>query len=143
MSQNLTFENLVSFEKNFREDRANRIAMAAVTSSGITAASANPEAFRSELFQYSLKLDQGEITNQERSGRCWMFSALNTIRYRVIRKLNLETFELSQAYTLFYDKLEKARKKGITSISELAEYFDLPEDFIILSHYVYKISGKI
>ena len=37
-----------------------------------------------------------------------MFAALNTFRFEVMKKLNLETFELSQNYTLFYDKLEKA-----------------------------------
>ena len=37
-----------------------------------------------------------------------MFAALNTMRVEVMRRLNLEHFELSQNYTLFYDKLEKA-----------------------------------
>lgn len=37
-----------------------------------------------------------------------MFSALNTFRYRIIRDLNLDNFELSQSYPLFYDKLEKS-----------------------------------
>ena len=41
------------------------------------------------------------------SGRCWMFAALNTFRFEVMKKLNLETFELSQNYTLFYDNLRK------------------------------------
>jgi bleomycin hydrolase len=37
-----------------------------------------------------------------------MFASLNTMRYRVIKKYNLKTFELSQAYPLFWDKLEKS-----------------------------------
>ena len=37
-----------------------------------------------------------------------MFAALNTMRFAVMKKLDLETFELSQNYTLFYDKLEKS-----------------------------------
>ena len=55
-----------------------------------------------------VNIKQGEITNQKASGRCWMFAALNTMRFQVMQKLNLDTFELSQNYTLFYDKLEKA-----------------------------------
>ena len=37
-----------------------------------------------------------------------MFAALNCMRFQVIKKQNLEDFELSQSYPLFYDKLEKA-----------------------------------
>ncbi|MEG0679467.1 MAG: C1 family peptidase, partial [Carnobacterium sp.] len=51
---------------------------------------------------------RGEITNQQASGRCWMFAALNTARVGTMDRLNVETFEFSQNYTLFWDKLEKA-----------------------------------
>jgi len=37
-----------------------------------------------------------------------MFAALNTLRYQVMKKYNLKTFELSQAYLFFWDKLEKS-----------------------------------
>ena len=33
---------------------------------------------------------------------------MNTMRFDIMKKLDLDTFELSQNYTLFYDKLEKA-----------------------------------
>lgn len=108
MNESISLEMQKAFEEKFRADRANRVAMTAVSASGINASAKNPEAFRTDLHQFSLKIDQGEITNQESSGRCWMFASLNTMRFRIMQKLNLETFELSQAYTLFYDKLEKA-----------------------------------
>ena len=60
------------------------------------------------MHQFSINLKQGEITNQKSSGRCWMFAALNTMRFAIIKKLNLETYELSQNYPLFWDKLEKS-----------------------------------
>ncbi|MBQ4111113.1 MAG: ImmA/IrrE family metallo-endopeptidase [Clostridia bacterium] len=41
------------------------------------------------------------------------------------------------------EEIKKAGKKGITEISDLAEYFDLPEEFIRLSYYIYKMSGKV
>jgi bleomycin hydrolase len=58
--------------------------------------------------QFDIDLTQGKRCDQQRSGRCWMFASLNTMRYRVIKKYNLKTFELSQAFPLFYDKLEKS-----------------------------------
>jgi len=50
-----------------------------------------------------------DITNQENSGRCWLFAFLNIIRLPMIKKYKLESnFEFSQNYLFFYDKLEKA-----------------------------------
>ena len=57
---------------------------------------------------FSLDLTKDKVTNQKASGRCWMFASLNTFRYRIIKKYNLSTFELSQAYPLFWDKMEKS-----------------------------------
>lgn len=47
------------------------------------------------------------ITNQQKSGRCWEFSALNLLREYTAEKMNLRQFEFSQNYLSFYDKLEK------------------------------------
>ena len=37
-----------------------------------------------------------------------MFASLNTMRFRTIKRYKLKTFELSQTYPLFFDKLEKS-----------------------------------
>ena len=104
ISQNL----LDQFEQHFEENPKNKIAMNAAVSCGINASAKNYQVERAVTHDFSISLEQGEITNQKRSGRCWMFAALNCMRFQVMKKLNLETFELSQSYTLFYDKLEKA-----------------------------------
>jgi bleomycin hydrolase len=57
---------------------------------------------------FSHRLKDQKITDQKSSGRCWMFSALNTLRPVAARKLNAEEMEFSQNYLFFYDKLEKA-----------------------------------
>lgn len=48
------------------------------------------------------------ITNQQSSGRCWLFSGLNVLRAKVIAKYDLDAFQFSQAHTFFYDQLEKS-----------------------------------
>ena len=108
MEKNLTLEQLDRFEQAFDRDPAKRVAMRAVTANGVVKSAADPEAVWKDRHQFSVSLEQGKITNQKQSGRCWMFAALNTMRFAVMKKLDLETFELSQNYTLFYDKLEKA-----------------------------------
>lgn len=108
MEKNITMEQLERYEKAFAENRAGILAMRAVTMNGVQKSATDPEVQRRDRHQYSISLEQGKITNQKSSGRCWMFAALNTMRFDVMKKLNLETFELSQNYTLFYDKLEKS-----------------------------------
>ena len=57
---------------------------------------------------FSLELKTGKITSQNKSGRCWLFAGLNTMRFIIMKDLNLKNFELSQTYQMFFDKIEKA-----------------------------------
>ncbi len=57
---------------------------------------------------FTIVLKNRGVTNQKRSGRCWLFAGLNILRFKTAQKYNLEKFELSQNYNFFYDKLEKA-----------------------------------
>ena len=93
----------------FGADRANAIARNAVTSMGVNKAARNPVAMRAytDTFGVSLKAAK-TVTNQRQSGRCWLFSTLNALRARAMERLDVEDFEFSQAYGMFYDKLEKA-----------------------------------
>ena len=59
-------------------------------------------------FVFSIDLTKDEVSNQKASGRCWMFAALNTFRHKLISDFKLESFELSQAHTFFWDKYEKS-----------------------------------
>ena len=107
MSETITKEMLELLQEKCSGDKACRVAMNAVTENGLKAAATNGEVRRNTRHSFSVNLKQGAITDQKQSGRCWMFAAMNTFRYEVIKKLNLENFELSQNYILFYDKLEK------------------------------------
>jgi len=57
---------------------------------------------------FSTEVKTGKITSQEKSGRCWMFAGLNIFRPAIVNKLNIDDFEFSQNYIMFFDKLEKA-----------------------------------
>ena len=108
MSQEITKEQLEAFDASFAAQRANRVAMNAVTNNGLLASAIQRGAVENDVHEYSICLKQGDICNQKQSGRCWMFAALNTLRYQVMQKCSLKTFELSQAYLFFWDKLEKS-----------------------------------
>ena len=57
---------------------------------------------------FSIKVESKGITNQESSGRCWLFTGLNVMRAKAIAKHDLPAFEFSQLYPFFWDQLEKA-----------------------------------
>lgn len=48
------------------------------------------------------------ITDQKRSGRCWLFTGLNVLRAQAMTEHDMGTLTLSQNYNFFYDQLEKA-----------------------------------
>lgn len=57
---------------------------------------------------FKYKVDVTGITNQESSGRCWMFTGLNSLRPVIIDQKNLSKFEFSTNYLYFWDLLEKS-----------------------------------
>ncbi|MDY4041039.1 MAG: C1 family peptidase [Collinsella sp.] len=87
--------------------RADLLARNATTAAGVRAAARDVDAAAAATTTFDIQLEQGEPTNQKRSGRCWMFASLNTMRFRIMKKLGVKTFELSQAYPLFWDKYER------------------------------------
>ncbi len=57
---------------------------------------------------FSNRLTDENVTDQKSSGRCWMFSGLNTLRPAARKSLGVSEIEFSENYVFFYDKLEKA-----------------------------------
>lgn len=57
---------------------------------------------------FSVETRKQSITDQQSSGRCWMFSGFNVLRSNFALRTDSLTLELSQSYLFFYDQLEKA-----------------------------------
>ena len=123
-------QQIAAFAADFESQRANLVAMNAVTANGLIASAVSRAAVENDVHEYSVSLEQGDITNQKQSGRCWMFAALNTMRYQVMKKCNLKTFELSQAYLFFWDKLEKSNY----FLESILETVELPTSSRLVSY---------
>ena len=106
--KNLTAQQLAAWSDCFRASRADVVASNASVENGFLKAAADHRALQTLPYTFSIDLEQGSITNQKSSGRCWLFAALNIFRYELIKKNHLKDFELSQNYLFFYDKLERA-----------------------------------
>lgn len=57
---------------------------------------------------FSVETPKQSITDQQSSGRCWMFSGMNVLRANFAKRTDSLRVEFSQAYLFFYDQLEKA-----------------------------------
>lgn len=75
------------------------------------------------------------ITNQQSSGRCWMFTSMNVLRPLVMEKYNLNQFDFSHNYLYFWDIFEKSNLflENIIATAarpmddrEVTEYFKSP-----------------
>lgn len=103
----ITKDLLKTWERDFFKVSQNEVLMHAVCENGILKTAKKKDSKNRLVPLFSIRLKGGDVTNQKQSGRCWMFAALNTFRYQIIKKLNLKTLELSENYPLFFDKLEK------------------------------------
>ena len=77
----LDSQKLSGLQDSFNARSENRLAMNAVTSSGINKAAKNYNRARLLQRRFSTIVDNGPATNQKRSGRCWLFSSLNVARF--------------------------------------------------------------
>jgi len=106
----LSPELIANWQKEFDLDATNRIIRNAIVSVGSSFTATDVDEARKidHIFVNSLKVPDVHATDQEYSGRCWIFAGLNVFRHMVINALEMDGFEFSQTYLFFYDKLEKA-----------------------------------
>ncbi|MDO1604463.1 C1 family peptidase [Lactobacillus sp. YT155] len=104
----ITNELLKRFDKDVQETPASATLKNAVATNGINKSS---ETLASKIAMnptFSVELETGSVTDQMKSGLCWVFAALNTLRHPLQADFKIKDFELSQGYLLFWDKLEKS-----------------------------------
>ncbi|MGO9505032.1 MAG: aminopeptidase C [Streptosporangiaceae bacterium] len=100
--------DLELIRKNFSASPAYRLAQNAVTQVALEDVAISREIINSTDHSLSVLLDDWKVTNQERSGRCWLFAGLNLLRVGAMRKMGVKEFEFSQNHAMFWDKIERA-----------------------------------
>ncbi|MCS4536600.1 C1 family peptidase [Mycoplasma sp. CSL7475-4] len=104
----LEFDMIKNFYSEYQKNKVNKIVENAVTKNGVYNATYNNEVRAFHNNEFSNQTKKAGMTNQKSSGRCWIFAALNILKPITMEKLNVESFEYSQAYTMFWEKMEKA-----------------------------------
>lgn len=108
MERNLTAEQLELFEKEFAAQPSYRVMQNAVTQTPVHEIALDRRIVTGLDHSVSNLLDDWKVTNQKKSGRCWLFAGLNLLRTGAAQKLDVKDFEFSQNYLLFWDKFERS-----------------------------------
>ena len=103
----LTHEGFAALERIADTSRF-RVQQNAVTQVTVDDIALNREIVFNTDHTFSNVLDDWSVTNQKQSGRCWMFAGLNLFRPGAMERMGLKSFEFSQNYTMFCDKIERA-----------------------------------
>lgn len=110
-AQNGSISNaeLIQIRKAYdKNDPSTKAITNALTNSEIKTLVVNRDNVGKTDHYFKYKIKTGSITDQKSSGRCWMFTSLNTFRSRVADKFSMSSFEFSESYLYFWDILEKS-----------------------------------
>ena len=104
----LDSSTLTNFQEAFQAQPAHQLIQNVVTQHDVNEVALNRNLVTEATHTFSTVLDDWNVTNQARSGRCWMFAGLNLFRAETKDLLNVKQFEFSQNYVMFWDKMERA-----------------------------------
>ena len=97
----ITEKQIKGYRENFEKDKLAKIAQNAVTNVPLPKLTLNREIVNELIPTFSIKLDDWAVTNQKRSGRCWLFAALNLFRVGAMKKMNLKILNLVNHIFIF------------------------------------------
>ena len=104
----LNAATVAGFQDAFTAHPNHQLMQNVVTQHDVNDVALNRRIVSEATHSFSTVLDDWGVTNQARSGRCWMFAGLNLFRSESRNLLNVKEFEFSQSYVMFWDKMERA-----------------------------------
>ncbi|MEY2375230.1 C1 family peptidase [Lentilactobacillus buchneri] len=104
----LTEQDFSALHNDFKNAPKSDVLSKIIEQNGINQAAQDPDAQVRLNPVFSVDLQTGSVTNQKQSGRCWLFSLVNTLRHQFAAKYKVKDFNLSQKYLFFWDKIERA-----------------------------------
>lgn len=135
-AQSLSEKDLQEIQSSFKKDASTRAIQNVLTNDkSIRDNALNRELQGKTDHFFKYRVNVKGITNQQSSGRCWMFTSMNVLRPLVMEKYNLNQFDFSHNYLYFWDIFEKsnlfleniiATAKSPMDDREVTEFFKSP-----------------
>ncbi|MCD8318684.1 MAG: aminopeptidase, partial [Paraprevotella sp.] len=106
--QALTPEVLKTLADSYQDSGADKAIRNAVNANPIKKLTENNDRTTAPDTWFSNQVNSSGITDQKKSGRCWLFTGTNILRAKVMARTGMKDFYLSTVYDFFYDQLEKS-----------------------------------
>ena len=103
----ITCSDIETYKKKYDSNPMHRIMQNVLAKNKITKSIKINDSRLYNRHIFEIDIPTMKATNQQSSGRCWIFAGLNVLREIVGKKLKISEFELSQNYIAFWDKFEK------------------------------------
>ena len=110
MEKQITFNIINNFSRIYNNNPINKIIENAITENGLEKCCKDKSIIEENQPIFNIELPDSKRYDQKDSFKCWIFSGLNVIKYDMAKNLNidLKSFQLSNNYIAFFDKLEKS-----------------------------------
>ena len=99
---------LKQISRTYQGTPADKALRNAIGNNSIRALALNQDNQKEMDTHFSIRVNSKGITDQQSSGRCWLFTGLNVMRAKTLAKYGFQSFEFSEVYPFFWDQLEKA-----------------------------------
>lgn len=126
----ITAEQLEAFSEHYNADPVRKLATTALSKSDMSDVAYVSAGASQMRHKFSIEIPTLAVTNQKKSGRCWLFASLNLLREKIAKEKGLASFELSQSYAAFWDKFERAN----FFLEAIIETVALPTDDRVVAH---------
>jgi len=103
----LVKESLDEKTEKYLECKKNTIVRHALNNVSLSNLAFNGDNLSKDEFLFSVDIPTMSACNQKSSGRCWIFAGCNVLREIIAKEHNITSFELSQSYVAFFDRIEK------------------------------------
>ncbi len=123
-SAGISSEMLGRLQSSYRQNPAHRALRNAIAGTSIDILAVDAASRNGLDTHFSHRVKSSGITDQKRSGRCWLFTGLNVLRAQMMAKNDLAELKLSHNYNFFFDQLEKAN----LFLQGMIDHADRPED---------------
>lgn len=117
----ISAEMLAKISEGYEGSASDKALKNALAGTSIATLAVNAENAAMIDTHFSDRVRTKGITDQQSSGRCWLFTGLNVLRAKMIDKYDLPGMEFSNNYLFFYDQLEKSNLflQGVIDTKEL------------------------
>lgn len=107
-AQRMITPSMLASMQQMEQTAADKALRNAISANPISKMAVNMEQSADVDTYFSIDIKNTGVTNQESSGRCWLFTGTNVLRHKAMKKLGITGFMFSHNYLFFYDQLEKS-----------------------------------